>query len=448
MRDCSNDSLASRLGPRALAAAETPEDRQRLEFLWRFWARPAQLAPSGTWTTWLILAGRGFGKTRTGAEWIRARVESGKARRIALVGATAGDVRDVMVEGPAGLLAISPHWFRPLYEPSKRRLTWPNGAVATTFTADKPDRLRGPQHDTAWCDELAAWRYPDDAWDNLQFGLRLGDHPQACVTTTPRPIRLVKDLLKDAGTTVTRGSTYDNRSNLATAFLRKILAKYEGTRLGRQELRAEILEDTPGALWTLGLLDANRVREAPDLVRVVVAVDPQSADPKADPNENNAETGIVAAGVDAQGNGYVLRDASGQFSPAEWGERAVLLLDELAADCVVAEVNQGGAMVEHIVRTAAAQLHREGRRPSTHVAYRAVHASRGKATRAEPIAALDEQRRIRHVGTLASLEDQMCTWVPGQKSPDRMDARVWALTALMLQQFESDEGFSRAGRRR
>jgi phage terminase large subunit-like protein len=432
MPNSSSDSLASRLGALALQAAESPEERRRLEFLWRFWARPAQVAPAGDWTTWLILAGRGFGKTRAGAEWVREQAERGEARRIALVARTASDIRDTLVEGESGILAVSPPWFRPRYEPSKRRLTWPNGVVATTYSADEPDLLRGPQHHAAWCDELAAWRYPE-AWDQLQFGLRLGQHPRAVVTTTPRPTKIIRQLAADRTTRVTKGTTYDNRANLAPTFFDKVVRKYEGTRLGRQELNAELLGDTPGALWTLKLLDGNRAAVAPDLVRIVVAVDPQAADPKADPSEQGAETGIVAAGRCRKGEGYVLRDASGQYSPAEWGECAVLLLDELRGDSIVAEVNQGGAMVEHVVRSAAEKLHREGKRPSPHVPYRAVHASRGKLTRAEPVAALDEQHRIHHVGDLAALEDQMCTWVPGHKSPDRMDARVWALTELLVE---------------
>lgn len=430
-----------------MVAALSPATAETILRDWEIWARDQQLPPSGAWSTWLLLAGRGFGKTRTGAEWIHQRVRDGIARRIALVSATAADVRDTMVEGPAGILATAHPSTRPRYEPSKRRLTWPNGATATTFSADEPERLRGPQHDTAWCDELAAWRYPDDAWDNLAFGLRLGD-PRAVVTTTPRPIPLVKALLKDPSTRTTRGSTYDNAANLAASALTKFKRKYEGTRLGRQELFAELLEDTPGALWTLATIERNRVRVAPDLVRVAVAVDPQVADPSRT-TEDSAETGIVAGGIAADGDGYVLRDESGHYSPGEWGERSVLLFDELSADVIVVEDNQGGAMAEHVLTTAAAALHRAERRTSAHVHVMRVHASRGKQTRAEPVAALDEQGRIHHVGTLRHLEDQMCTWVPGEKSPDRMDARVWLLTHLMLDVgVPSDPGFSRGGKRR
>lgn len=413
-----------------LAETLPAETVDTLAYDWEVWARDAQLPPPGDWVWWLVLAGRGFGKTRTGAEFIRARVAAG-ARSIALIGPTAGDTRDTMVEvGPGSILKNSPPWDMPNYEPSKRRLTWKNGAVATLFSADEPERLRGPQHDTIWADELGAWRYQRETWDMAAFGFRLGE-PRGIITTTPRPTEVVRELLTDPTVRVTRGSTFDNAANLAGSFLTKLVRRYEGTRLGRQELYAELLEDTPGALWTLGLLDTNRVRSAPDLARLVVAVDPQAADPDGR-DEDGAETGIIAAGTDDQGDGYVLRDASGQYSPGEWGERAVLLYDELEADAIVGEANNGGAMVGYVVRTAAEKLFREKKRPTPHVVFRSVTASRGKQTRAEPVAALDEQRRIRHVGSFAQLESQMTTWVPGEKSPDRMDARVWALTELML----------------
>lgn len=429
----------TRAQQQALLATLPKATAATLAYEWRLWARDAQLAPPGAdWTWWLILAGRGFGKTRSGAEFIRQKVAEG-ARRIALVGPTAADVRDTMVEtGPGSILQNSPPWDRPDYEPSKRRLTWPNGAIATTFSADEPERFRGPGFDTAWCDELGAWKYASETWDMLEMGFREGN-PQGVITTTPRPIPIIRALLREAegehaAIRVTRGRTLDNAANLAPKFLKRLLRKYEGTRLGLQELEALLLTDTPGALWTIDLLAANRVREVPDLARVAVAVDPQAADPHrkdADPDED-AETGIVAGGIDAKGDGYFLRDASGHYTPAEWGETAVLLHDELAADFIVAEINNGGAMVEFVVRTAAEKLHREKKRPSPHIVVRVVTASRGKLTRAEPIAALDEQGRIHHVGVHAKVEDQMTTWVPGQKSPDRMDARVWLFTALML----------------
>lgn len=402
------------------ALLETLSDEEALALCydWPFWARPNQLAPAGDWQTWLLLAGRGFGKTRTGAEQVRSWVESQCYSRIALVAPTAADARDVMVEGESGILAISPPTWRPLYEPSKRRITWPNGAIATTYSADEPDRLRGPQHDGAWADELAAWRYPD-AWDMLQFGLRLGDAPRVVVTTTPRPVPILRELLQDKASAVTRGSTYDNRGNLAPTFLARMLAKYEGTRLGRQELYAELLDDTPGALWTRGRVEALRLRRVPEgvrLIRVVVAVDPEASSA-----EGAAETGIIAAGLGDDGHGYILDDASIRGSPNEWASAAVTLYYKSNADRIVAEQNNGGEMVESTIRTV-----------DRLVSYRAVYASRGKATRAEPVAALYEQGKIHHIGMFATLEDQMCSWVPGQTSPDRMDALVWAITDLML----------------
>lgn len=291
-------------------ASLTEADAEALLHDWRFQARPEQLPPEWDWQVWLLLAGRGFGKTRTGAEWVRAQVKAGSGR-IALIGPTAGDVRDVMVEGVSGIVSVS--WVHdrdvkgsliglPQYEPSKRRLTWANGATATTFSADEPERLRGPQHDCIWADELAAWRYASDTWDMAMFGLRLGTLPQAMVTTTPRPIPLVRDLLKAPSTAVTRGSTYENRANLAPSFFDKIIRKYEGTRLGRQELQAELLDDVPGALWNRALIDDQRVHQAglPDMVRVVVAVDPSgtSGDGEGD------SVGIVAAGKGLDGKAY------------------------------------------------------------------------------------------------------------------------------------------------
>lgn len=415
-----------------MIASLSPEAAATLLHDWQLWARDAQLPPPGDWTWWLVLAGRGFGKTRCGAEWVHARVMAGDARRIALVAPTAADTRDTMVEGESGLLHVGLPQDRPTYEPSKRRLTWPNGAVGTLFSSEEPDRLRGPQHDTVWCDELAAWKYLRATWDMLAFGFRLGT-PRGIITTTPRPTEVLKELLADPDVVLTKGSTFDNAANLAPGFLTRLKKRYEGTRLGRQELEAQLLEDTPGALWTLATFERNRVVVAPELVRVAVAVDPQAADPKANPDdENAAETGIVAGGIDAAGEGYVLRDASGRLSPAEWGERAVMLHDELRADHITVEVNQGGAMAVHVLTSAAEKLWREKKRTARTVVVRQVHASRGKATRAEPVSSLDEQGRIHHVGTFAKLEDQCATWVPGLKSPDRLDARVWLFTDLMV----------------
>lgn len=391
-----------------------------LEYDWPFWARPNQLPPPGDWGTWLLLAGRGFGKTRTGAEWVRSITSD--CGRIALVGPTAADVRDVIVEGESGLLAVSPPWDRPSYEPSKRRVTWPNGAMATCYSADEPERLRGPQHDAAWCDEAGAWRYAE-TWDMLMFGLRLGDHPRACVTTTPKPVKLIRDLLRDPSTAVTRGSTFDNRANLAPKFLRTVVQRYEGTRLGRQELMAELLDDVPGALWKRGDIDAGRVPAAPaSLRRIVVAVDPATTS-----GEDSDETGIVVAGIGVDGFGYVLEDLTCRDTPQGWARVAVDAYARHRADRIVAEANQGGDMVEATIRTVLSQ-----------VPYSRIHAKRGKVLRAEPVSALYEQHRVRHVGSLAALEDQMCGFTsdfdPAKAgySPDRVDALVYALSELMV----------------
>lgn len=407
----------------------SPEVRAALKYNWEFWARPNQLEPDGNWTTWLILAGRGFGKTRTGAETIRKWVcgdtplSPGRCSRIALVAETAPDARDVMVEGPAGLLACHPKDFRPTYFPSKRSVEWPNGAQAILFNAVEPDQLRGPQFDAAWCDELAKWRYAGETWDQLQFGLRLGEHPRQIVTTTPRPIPVIRRLINDDTCVVTRGRTYDNASNLAGPFLKQVEERYGGTRLGRQELEGEVLDDMPGALWNRDLIDAGRKPVAPDLERIVVAVDPAATS-----GEEADETGIVAVGLarDADGNqrGYVLADRSLRGTPDEWAAAAVRLYHELDADRIVAEKNQGGEMVEAVLRAK-----------DRNVPVTLVTATRGKMVRAEPISALYEQGRIHHIGRFDKLEDQMCLFTrdadrtPGN-SPDRVDALVWAISSL------------------
>lgn len=333
-----------------------------------------------------------------------------------------------MVEGPAGILACSPKWDYPEYEPSKRRVTWPNGAQAILFSAEEPERLRGPQCHKAWCDEIAAWKYPDDTWDNLQFGLRLGESPNACVTTTPRPIKLVRELVKDPATAVTRGSTFDNAANLAKSALNKYRRKYEGTRLGRQELYAEILEDTPGALWTRALIDKNRRTNHPNLIRIVIGCDPSVSSGE----ETGAETGIVAVGIGPctclgreEIHAFVIDDATKEGTPRERFGSVVACYHRFRADRVIGEVNNGGDLVAYTVSTI-----------DDTVPVKNVHASRGKTPRAEPISSLYEQGRVHHVGYFGALEDQMCTWVPGQKSPDRMDALVWALTEL---NFAEDE---------
>ncbi len=388
-----------------------PIARERLLRRWDVWGRPEQQPPPGEWRTWLILAGRGWGKSRTGAEWVRAMATRGRARRIALVARTAADVRDVLIEGESGLLAIHRADERPVWEPSRRRLTWPNGAIATTYSADEPDQLRGPQHDSAWVDEICAWRYPD-AWDQLQLGLRLGDDPRVVATTTPRPTALVRALVAAPSTVVTRGRTADNARNLAPGVVEALSARYAGTRLGRQELDGEILDDTPGALWTRAMIESASARVAPELRRVVVALDPSVA-----ADGGGDECGIVVAGVDYEGRAWVLRDGSGNLSPADWSRRAVALAEEHSADCIVAESNQGGALVEQTLRAAGARTR-----------VRLVHAARGKRARAEPVAALYEQGRVKHLPGLQRLEDEMCTWssAAGDPSPNRLDALVWA----------------------
>lgn len=403
----------------------TALERRTLLFDWSWWARPAQTPPIGDWTTWLILAGRGFGKTRTGAEFVRGEVDAGRSGRIALVARTAADARDVMVEGESGLLAVSPPWNRPRYEPSKRRLTWPNGARATLFSADEPDLLRGPQHDLAWADELASWRYVD-AWDQLQFGLRLGRRPRQVVTTTPRPTKLVRELAKARTTVVTRGTSYENQANLAPAFFEQIITKYKGTRLGRQELNGEVLEDNPGALWSRANIEEHRVEKLPPLRRVVVA-----ADPAVTSNADSDETGIIVAGIGMEAPAahfYVLDDLSLSASPDTWARTLVQAYLTQEADRIIGEVNNGGDLIETIIR----HVEIDGKKAGMNASYRSVHASRGKAIRAEPIAALYEQGRVHHVGSFPVLEDQLCDWDPSTStnSPDRLDALVWALTEL------------------
>lgn len=436
MAHSSTASLASSLAqlPRGaqakILAQLTEAEAEQLRYEWRFWARPSQVAPPGLWwTIWLILAGRGFGKTRSVVEFVGEEVESGRAGRIGIAGATAGDVRDVLVEGESGFLATAPKWNRPVYEPSKRRLTWPNGARGTLFSADEPDRFRGPQHDLFVADELAAWRYPE-AWDQAMFGLRLGKHPRAVVATTPRPTDIVRELLKREGqdVVVSRGSTYDNRVNLAKVFLERIVRKYEGTRLGRQELDGEVLDDNPGALWKRGRIEEIRVgrpgmpASAPKMRRIVVAVDPAVT-----ANEDCDETGIVCCGLGADGHAYVIEDASlEQATPDQWGKQAVAVYQRHHADCIVGEVNNGGDLVEANVRSAAKSL-------KVQIAFSQVRASRGKAVRAEPVSGLYEQGRVHHIGVLAKLEDQMCTWDPvlSTKSPDRVDALVWGISEFL-----------------
>jgi len=397
-----------------LIASLSPVQAEALMYDWRLWARPAQLPPPGRWNTWLVLAGRGFGKTWTGANFVSEEVRAGRAKRVCILAPTAADCRDVIVEGESGFLAISPPDFTPKYEPSKRRLTWPNGAIATLYSADVPRRLRGPQHDLAWVDEIVAARFIDEAWDMMQFGLRLGDYPRAIVTTTPKPMKIIKSLMADPHCVVTRGTTYENIANLAPSFIQTVLGRYEGSKLGRQELHGEIMEDVDGALWNREQIDSLRVTKTPELVRVVVGVDPAAS-------LTGNETGIVVAGLGRDGHGYILDDASLHGTPDSWATAAVSAYHKHKADRVVAETNQGGDMVVYTLYTV-----------DRSVPIKQVHASRGKLTRAEPIAALYEQGKVHHVGFFGALEDQLVSWVPGEESPDRLDAMVWALTELML----------------
>ncbi len=401
-------------------------DVEALTYDWAFHARDGQLPPPGDWRFWLVQAGRGFGKTRTGAETIRTWVGEGY-RIIHLVAPTAADARDVMVEGPAGLLACYPPSERPLYEPSKRIVTFRNGAVAHTFSADEPERLRGPQCDCFWADEAAAWRFAEDAWDNLMFGFRLGTNPRGVITTTPKPIKLIRDIISNPHTVVTRGSSYENRSNLAPAFFDSIIRKYEGTRLGRQELEAELLEDLPGALWTRAMIEAGRRTTHPDYVRVVVAIDPAVTS-----HDESDETGIVVVGLGVDGHLYVIADHSMRGTPSEWATKALIAWVENAGDRVVAEVNNGGDLVEGNLRGIVNA--KMGAAAAEALPFRAVRASRGKMVRAEPVSALYEQGRVHHLKPFEKLEDQLCTYVPGlaEKSPDRMDALVWAITDLVI----------------
>lgn len=395
---------------------DLPEEAvERLLYDWPIWARDNQITPEGNWFVWLILAGRGWGKTRVGSEQIRLWQEQGISR-FALIGQTPAEVRDVMVEGESGILAVSPKWNKPKYEPSKRRLTWPNGAIATVYSGENPEVLRGPQHEKAWVDELAKFQYPQETWDNLIFGMRLGKDPQIVVTTTPKPIKLLKELIKTETTVLTRGNTYENRENLAQVFLDVILDKYEGTRLGRQELGAEMLDDNPGALWIRSWIEDNRITKMPEIVRIVVAIDPAVTS-----RATSDETGIIVAGIDREHHGYVLDDVSMKATPEQWAKAAVMAYYKWNADRIIGEANNGGDMIETIIRSI-----------DSNVAYKKVWASKGKTTRAEPVSALYEQNKIHHVGYFAVLEDELCEWEPGNPSPNHLDALVWAFTELML----------------
>ena len=427
----------------------SPKEAKALAYDWKFWARKSQLTPPGNWMTWLLLAGRGFGKTRVGSEWLREKIygdsrsplsSSTGIGRVALIAETAADGRDVLVNGDSGVLATSPPDFRPRYVKSDRKLEWPNGALGLIYSSEEPDQLRGPQFHAAWLDELAKWRHASAVYDQLQFGLRLGDRPQQIVTTTPRPIPIIRRLLDDegksGGTVVTRGGTFDNAANLAPSFIRQMREKYDGTRLGQQELYAAILDDVPDALWRTSQFDvrsSENPRAAgmtpeeavrlPHMRRIVVGVDPSGTTGEEDARD---DVGIVAAGLGVDDVFYLLEDATSSGGPAEWARDVVACYRRHQADVILGESNFGGALVEHAIRTV------DRRAP-----YREVRASRGKNVRAEPIAMLYEQGRVRHAGSFPELEDQMCSmgrsgWM-GRGSPDRLDAAVWAMTDLLLE---------------
>ncbi|MCA8896149.1 MAG: DNA-packaging protein [Amphiplicatus sp.] len=405
-------------------------------YLWEQLRRADQWPPCDLqWTTWLVLGGRGAGKTRAGAEWVRFLAEGGDDSRpicafnIALVAESYADAREIMIEGPSGLRAIAPDCSRPVFEASRRRLVWENGAEARLFSAEDPEGIRGFQFDAAWCDELCKWRYPEETWSNLQLALRLGARPRQVVTTTPRPMALLKRLIAAPTTAMTRASTYENRANLADAFFSEIAASYEGTALGRQELMGEVIDDIEGALWSWSMIEAARISAAPTLDRVVVAVDPPaSIGPDAD------ECGIVVAGRSGE-SAYVLADWSVRgLSPRGWAERVIAAYSEFEADRIVVEVNQGGEMARAVIAAVDASA-----------PVRAVHASRSKRVRAEPVAALYERGLVRHVGAFTALEDQMTSFTGEGASPDRLDALVWAVSDLMLRKRSGAPGVRAIG---
>jgi phage terminase large subunit-like protein len=413
-------------------ALRSPEQRQAefrkypanhwyaYEHEWKHWRRSDQAEPEGAWRVWLVMAGRGFGKTRMGAEWIRGLAENNAGLRIAIVGATAAEVRSVMVEGECGLLAVAPTGMRPTFEPSLKRLTWKNGTIAELYSAAEPDGLRGGQHDYAWADEIAKWDKGEAAWDNLMLGLRRGAHPRVVATTTPRPVPLIRRLVKEAGVVRRGGATRDNISNLSASFITTMNDTYGGSRLGRQELEGELIDAVEGALWQRSWIDGGRVLRAPDLVRVVVGVDPPAS-------ATGDACGIIAVGLGKDGRAYVLGDHSASgLSPQGWAQAVATAAARWSADKVIAEKNNGGDMVESVLRGA-----------DVHMPVRLVHAAHGKVTRAEPVASLYEGGKIAHAGAFPELEDELCGFVTGGyegpgRSPDRADALVWAVTELML----------------
>ena len=424
--DVAVDALIDRLlalpEDERLVAVRAMSAGMRREFLarWDAWAHRGQLMPPGDWRVWLIRAGRGFGKTRAGAEWVCEMAQTIDKARIALVGASADDVRQVMIEGPSGVVCVAREDQRPVWHKASREVHWPNGAIASVFSAEAPERLRGPEHHAAWCDELAKWRNGDAAWDNLVMTMRLGDRPRILVTTTPKPTRLMWRVKGLPSMVETLGRTRDN-PHLPASFVAAMLAEYGGTLQGRQELEGELIEEVAGALWSRALIERRRVRGAPELVRVVIGVDPPAG------TEGDA-CGIVAVGLGVDGFGYVLEDASvSGLAPEGWARAVAACAARWEAERVIAEKNQGGSMVESVLRAADAGL-----------PIRLVHASRGKSARAEPVSALYEAGKAWHAGAFPALEDELCGLQAGGgyegpgRSPDRADALVWAMTELML----------------
>jgi predicted phage terminase large subunit-like protein len=388
---------------------------------WRSKAMPAQLPPPGDWSIWLLLAGRAFGKSYASAQHIREIADSGAVSHIAIVGATMAAVRDIQVLGPSGLMSIVPNYSRPVYEPSKSCITWHNGCKLHLLSAEEPERARGFNFGYAWMDELCAWSNAQEMWDMVQMCMRISKRPRTVISTTPKASKLLKSIIAREGidVAITRGSTYDNRQNLAPGFFASVVAQYEGTRRGRQELMAEVLDDFEGALWTRDMIEKSRIKkgEQPEMQRIVVAIDPAVS-----VSESSDATGIVVCGKSHQRHGYVLEDLSGKYSPVEWARKAIAAYHAHSADRIVYEQNQGGDMVAHTLRMVDANI------PLT-----AVHASRGKIVRAEPISAIYEQHKVHHVGCFPDLEDEMCSFEPGTKdSPDRLDAMVYALTDLQI----------------
>ena len=392
-----------------------------LKYDWPFWARPEQIQPENLGNNgkfiWAVKAGRGWGKTRVLAEWCRDKVNSGQYKYISLVGSAADEVRNIMIEGESGIMACSPPWNMPLYEPSKKRLTWPNGAIANIFYGSEPDKSRGAQSDLVWMDEIAKWQYPEDTFDNILFGARLGTNPLVGVSSTPRPTKFMRELLGRDDCVVTTGNTYDNMANLAKPFINTILKKYKGTRLGLQEIYAKLLDDNPYALFQRSWIDRDRVSKFPDCYKIIVGIDPQASE-----DAEGAETGIIVAGVSRIGKDdhyFVLDDLSISGSPGTWAKQAMSGNSKYHGDGYVPEKNNGGDMVKSTLRNA-------DKKNKIHM----VWASRGKVTRAEPISLLSEQGYIHHVGNFAGLEDELCEWVPGEPSPNKLDAYVWALSWL------------------